>query len=329
MNALALIRSAARGLYTHARTGDCQAGDYQSVFRLMTSTNGAAADAVSFGLRLKGPRTQYGATLGALGPLSTAQRSKIVRDLRTNAYHVFPQLLDDATVTAINDAMTRAEGKPFPEASGVPHAAKYDPDRPLAPAYYYRELPPAVQRLMIDQNFIAIATDYLRVDPILHTMLQWISARSSSPSSEAAQMFHYDISSLKWLSFFIYLTDVTSESGAHCLIKGSHRVTDFTTAPLRARGAVRVSDDEVMQAYGPERHVEITGKRGTVFIVDTRCCHKGKHPVAADRRVMQLYFTNSTFGIPGEHHAVINPIPEYREAFARAPRLLHYYPPGG
>jgi hypothetical protein len=323
---LRTLGAAGRGLLSYAATGRCSPDDVQSVFRLISRTNGAAADVINLGHRAFARRTRYAATAGILGTLARAQRNEIVQTIRRDAYYVFPNRLPEHIVAEINAALDAAKGRLYPVPGAGPQRAVYNAAAPLAPTYQYHEYPAAMQRLMIDPSVIAIATDYIGVDPILHTAYAWISARSAMPSAAAAQMFHFDVSNLKWLGFFIYLTDVTSESGAHTLVRGSHRVFDGASAPLRARGVVRLSDEEVGSAYAADRIVEIAGKRGTVFCVDTRCCHKGRHPIVADRRVAQLYFVNSSFGVPGEVREISDPTAEYRSAAVRWPRLLRYYP---
>lgn len=328
MSSFQTLGLAAAGLINHARRGTCPPEQWESVLRLAWQTNFAVADAVNFVHRSFVPRTRFGATHGALGETSANERSRIVQSIKRDGYYVFPQRVPDSLIDPISNLMTTAFGSPYPPTSNQQRYV-YDPLEPLAPLYYYYDLfLPQMQRLMVDETITAVATDYLGVDPILHGAMQWTSAKSLAPSSEAAQMYHFDISNLKWLSFFIYLTNVTTDSGAHCLIKGSHRLRDRLSAPLRRRGVVRYTDQEIAKTYGPERHVEITGKRGTIFCVDTRACHKGRHPISADRRVMQLYYVNSTFGVTAQSRTVPKPIPEFVAAKDRWPRLLHYFSSG-
>ena len=46
---------------------------------------------------------------------------------------------------------------------------------------------------------------------------------SKKADSEAAQMFHFDLDRIKWLKFFIYLTDVKINSGPHVYVSGTHK----------------------------------------------------------------------------------------------------------
>src|SRR5262245_22183187 len=96
---------------------------------------------------------------------------------------------------------------------------------------------------------------------------------------------------LKWLKFFIYLTDVTVETGAHSIALGSHKC-DRLGRSLRRRGLVRYCDEDILATYGANRVLDIVGPKGTMFIADTRAFHKGQHPVSGDRLMLQLYYVN-------------------------------------
>jgi hypothetical protein len=80
--------------------------------------------------------------------------------------------------------------------------------------------------------------------------------------------FHYDILDFKSLTLFIYLTDITSESGAHVIIEGTHKnktVKELMKITL---------DDEVAQKKFGGRIRVILGKKGTAFFEETSTYHK-------------------------------------------------------
>lgn len=77
--------------------------------------------------------------------------------------------------------------------------------------------------MITDMNFFAIAQEYLACKPIHDLVLMWWSApHSNKASSEAAQLYHFDMDHLKFLKFFIYLTDVDEHNGPHCYVRKSH-----------------------------------------------------------------------------------------------------------
>ncbi len=90
---------------------------------------------------------------------------------------------------------------------------------------------------------------------------------------------------------FVYLTDVDTDNGPHCFVRGSHR-----TKPGRLLSDGRKSDEQILATYSPEDVVEITGGRGTIIAADTRGFHKGKDLVRGERLILQFEFATSMFG---------------------------------
>jgi hypothetical protein len=119
----------------------------------------------------------------------------------------------------------------------------------------------------------------------------WWSLPGSKPGSKAAQMFHFDMDRIKFLKFFLYLTDVDEHNGPHSYIAGSHR-----RLPRALREDRRLTDAEVYAQYPPEKRIEIKGPRGTLCAVDTRGLHKGKQLVRGNRLIFQMEFAINLFG---------------------------------
>ena len=87
---------------------------------------------------------------------------------------------------------------------------------------------------------------------------------------------------IKFLKFFFYLTDVGPDNGPHCYLRASH-----DRKPSALRRLDRITDEEILRHYGPERVVEVMGVRGTAAAVDTRGFHKGKPLTAGHRLIFQ------------------------------------------
>jgi hypothetical protein len=98
---------------------------------------------------------------------------------------------------------------------------------------------------------------------------------------------------LKFIKFFVYLTDVDETHGPHVYVARSH-----IRKPKAVRRDGRIPDDEIVRTYGPDAIVEITGERGTILAVDTRGFHKGKAPESGDRLLFQVEYANNLFGVP-------------------------------
>ena len=149
----------------------------------------------------------------------------------------------------------------------------------------------AAQRFITDPTLMLLAERYIEAPPINDLVLMWWTAPADPASySGAALMYHWDLDRIRFVKFFVYLTDVGSDNGPHMVVRGSHR--DRPRAFYRDR---RYTDEEVAAAF-PDDEVELTGAAGTVMAVDTRALHKGKPLVSGHRLILQLEYTNSLFG---------------------------------
>lgn len=151
---------------------------------------------------------------------------------------------------------------------------------------------PELQELVFDPSLLSFAQEYLECKPILDLIAFWWSAPfQGKGKSVAAQMYHFDLDRIKFLKFFFYITDVDTETGPHCYVKGSHG-----KLPNEIDRDGRFEDDEIEKVYGKENLMELCGKRGSIMAVDTRGFHKGKDLLKGKRLLFQIQFTNSLFG---------------------------------
>ena len=118
---------------------------------------------------------------------------------------------------------------------------------------------------------------------------------NKNPSSEAAQLYHYDLDSLRWLKVFIYCSDVSIENGPHCAILGSHK-EGVKTESIRRQGYARIPDIIMKQQHPDLEERVFLGAKGTVLLGDTRAYHKGMPVLTGHRTMIQLLYTISTFG---------------------------------
>lgn len=302
---------------------------YQSMIRLFCLTKGRSNDAMAAIVALLNPPYRLPSADGVLGNLGQSEMERIVADIRENGYHVFDRLLPSETCDALlevalsNKCIVRAMDDGGGRASDV---TRYERSRPQGVRYDL--LPddvvnqPVVQKLMADLSLIAIAQQYLGARPVADvTALWWSTAYSSRPDSEAAQMFHFDMDRIKWLKFFICITDVTEKSGPHTYVAGSHR-TGAIPSDLLSAGYARLSDEAVVKHFEKRSFVEFCAPRGTILAEDTRGLHKGKNVEFGDRLMFQVQFSNSLFGATiqgGKFRELLDP--GIRELVARYPSL--------
>ena len=168
------------------------------------------------------------------------------------------------------------------------------------PTYSYSEKDllseECVLKTITDPVFLEIAKKYLNTNPVLTSVNMWWSTNYlKKADSEAAQMFHFDLDRIKWLKFFIYLTDVNINSGPHVYVSGTHK--PFSKPyKFMLRGYKRILDEEINNSYEQSRIKTICGDKGTIIIGDTSCYHKGLPPLNENRLIFEFELSNSLFG---------------------------------
>jgi hypothetical protein len=279
---------------------------YQSMIQLFCLTRGRSNDLMACAVGLLKRPYRLPPARGVLGDLGEEGVARVVATLREFGYHVFEQRLPpDMCARLLQFGLSQpCTVRPPDQVAGQPPAAAkvtvYDPANPLGVVYDFdpQDLVnhPDVQALICDPSILGVAQAYVGSRPVLDEInLWWSTAFSSKADANAAQLYHFDMDRIRWLKFFIYLTDVTTRSGPHCFVAGSHR-TGGIPAHFLARGYARLPDAEVRAAYPPEALIEFTGPTGTILAEDTRGLHKGKPVLEGHRLVLEFEFSSSMFG---------------------------------
>jgi ectoine hydroxylase-related dioxygenase (phytanoyl-CoA dioxygenase family) len=287
-------------------TGTTPAPAYQSMIRLFCKSGGISNDMLTSAIRTFRGRIRLPMTRGVLGDMQGATLETVTQRINERGYCVFEKALPEDmcerlltfalnTPSLVRPAAPNGNFQPTPA-----RRVKYDRRNPLGVRYDFLTEDvinnPDVQRLMADASVLSIAQEYLGSLPVADvTNMWWHTDFSNQPDEEAAQFFHFDMDRIKWLKFFVYLTDVGPENGPHSFVRGSHRTGGIPRA-LLSKGYARLSDKEVSAHYGDEDLVEFVAPRGTVIAEDTRGLHKGQAVRSGDRLMLQLQFSNSLFG---------------------------------
>jgi GNAT superfamily N-acetyltransferase len=285
-------------------TGKTPLWAVQSMVRLFCASGGHSNDLIARLFAAYHPPQQLPENLGVLSRLEPQQIAEAATALRERGFYLYEQRVPAAICDRLlqfaltHPATVRLrDGERRDTISAV-----YDPARPIGVRYDFAEADlinhPDVQALMADPAIINAAQAYLGTEPVADVVaMWWNTAFSDRPDSEAAQYFHFDLDRIKWVKFFIYLTDVTSDSGPHYFIAKSHR-TGGIPAALLAKGYARLTDEEVSAHYPAQDFIEFAAPRGTILAEDTRGLHKGQNVRAGHRLVLQIQFSNSRFGPP-------------------------------
>lgn len=326
-------RKALGGVWEFYKSGDVSAEARRAVLDLHCKTNGTFTDGLAALMRRLYPAHSPKPVTGLLGTFSVEQQQGIAAQIERDGYYKFetriPEDLCDEIFAFGQRTPCLVEGR----SRDVKDREIFDPANPISITYRVVEEDiienPAMQRLMADPVFPAIAERYLKFHPMLSMMNLWWSATfGDKPGEGAAQEFHFDFDPPpQWLLVFVYLTDVGPDNGPHVYAKGTHKAGLDGAAEILSRGYVRIPDEHISGAFGPDSIVELHGKRGTVLAVDTRGFHKGKMLTQGHRLISQLTFSSPPFS--GAHArkrklpAVIHP--DLAKAVRNDPKAYQKY----
>jgi hypothetical protein len=253
--------------------------------------------------------------------ISAGEIDAAVAGIQSDGFYLFRQTVDPSITDAIRNhaeqAPSTARGAGTPPAQyprSAPQVGRYDLSEEVA------LLCPEVQEFATDPAMATIAQRYLG-QPVLmdEVAFWWTTTQRAEDADVNAQLFHQDRDRLSFLKFFIYLTDVTPETGPHVYLKGSHK-----DIPWSLRGDGRKSDEAVRKAGLWSNVTELCGPAGTIMGVDTIGLHKGKTPLAGDRLALENEFSTSLFGMDYERPRFA-PTDLVRERYAAMPWVLQRY----
>ena len=321
------------GAIVYLLKGTTPSRSWQGVIRLFCATGGWSQEIFHKLIALRYPRYRNIEPRGVLGTLDRNEIKSIVDTVKRDGYFVAPVRLPEAQCDQLLDFALKSKynwvdgWKDEPEYfdRSTPKAIKYQMSQETLISN------PVVQDLMADRSFLSVAQTYLSCAPTLDLIgMWWTTDFSQAPDRDSATMYHFDMTRIRWLNVFIYLTDVRTESGPHTFVRGSHRPGGIPWRFL-SRGYERISDEEVIDHYGQDNIVEFLGPRGTILFEDTRGLHKGKHVLSGDRLIFQISYVDSMFGGEGE----VSRLPSrctglLDEMMIRTPRLFYQFlPPRG
>ena len=99
--------------------------------------------------------------------------------------------------------------------------------------------------------------------------------------------WHYDVHSLNFLYVFFYITDTNRFSGAHQMIKKSHKKKSLFKHLI---GSAIHSNHDLRNFYNKDDFYIIEGTQGEGFFEDTSCFHRALKPKLKPRLCLQLRY---------------------------------------
>jgi hypothetical protein len=158
-----------------------------------------------------------------------------------------------------------------------------------------------IKTLLLDKVFLKIANNFFGTKPLYSAINMWWSPAvkkkinlETELANQTAQLFHFDLDRIKWLKFFIYLTDTFEDDGPHQYVEGTHKIF-AKNSEITKLGYQRIDSNLIAKHY-PNKLKKITGKKGTIFVGDTSAIHRGVPPLINDRLVLVIEYANSLYG---------------------------------
>lgn len=313
--------------YLAARRNDW--GAFYAFRRLFCATDGRFNDALVRATRPFSRPYPVDAAASLIPGLTPGRQADIVRALDRDGVYVFQDRVPDAVCDGLTGLAERlptavmgADGKCLPDRHRIdlraPKGIKYD--APMEDIV----CDPVAQRVAADPGLLAVAQGYFRAKAVQDLVAMWWSLPAGAASSAAAQLYHFDMDRIKFLKFFLYLSDVGPDNGPHCFVRGTHR-----RLPKPLRQDKRHTDDEVFRHLPRDRELVITGRKGTLVAEDTRGLHKGLPLAAGHRLIFQVEFALNLFGMHYPHVPLGDAAsPYFRAMMARYPYTFAAYAGG-
>jgi hypothetical protein len=140
-----------------------------------------------------------------------------------------------------------------------------------------------------DPLLLDLIEAYLGCVPTLYSVNSWWSFPAEKPELYYSQYFHRDTDDWRFITLFMYLTEVDAESGPHQVVPGSHTLEGMRRLSPNSwlrRFDVKATFTNSMGAEFAEqcdRHfaghaADIVGPAGSMFLVNTMALHRGLMP---------------------------------------------------
>jgi hypothetical protein len=276
------------GLISYRKTGITPAASHGALIRSYENTAGLFQEMLHRALFDASSASRGAVQSKLFGTVGENVVNAMVGDLRNDGYCVLPfkvspVLVDTLKKESLGYSYKLKGGSESKTISGI------DPNNP--PDCVSASAVPdsvtsssALQEINEDHLFVEIASQYLGTPVSAIDSSFWYTFANGVPSSDSAQLFHYDLDTIRWIKVFIYLSDVDRNRGPHEYVVASHLATN-KPPKIMVRNYARVSDEEI-DTFFPGRRRSLLGEAGTVIIGDTRCFHKGN---AVDEKYRLIY----------------------------------------
>lgn len=146
-------------------------------------------------------------------------------------------------------------------------------------------------------DVINAVSKYIGTVPVLHYLFLGHSPAHSEFRMGGSQMFHIDHEDDRQVKGFLFIDDVTPESGPLTIVK-AHATERVCKELGHVKPGRRFKDEEILPKLKAGEFVQLTGPAGTLALVDTsRCFHYGSRTAGKDRLVAVFQYLSPVANI--------------------------------
>lgn len=283
------------GLVSYRRTGITPHASQAAMIRAYENSSGLFQEILHNAL-FDWSTSDVPAHSRTFGQTDSGLAEKILSDLKTEGYSVLPTKISPELVRQMQLDAQSFDYRLREGLRGGQTVSGIDPANPPSciSAYSSSAPSPAMQAIIDDEFLTYIASSHLGTPARAIDSTLWYTFPNPDPSSETAQLFHYDLDTIRWIKVFVYLSDVGPANGPHEYVPGTH-IPENKERKVMLKEYGRISDAEIDQYYAGRRR-KVEGPAGTVIIGDTRCFHKGNAVSADHRLIFSPIFAPSRIG---------------------------------
>jgi len=152
----------------------------------------------------------------------------------------------------------------------------------------------ALQQIILDPFWKNIADSYLGAETRISALRCWHSFPHKKEEIFSPENWHLDAADgLNFIKFFVLLTDVNEKSGPTSIVP-----IPASKLPRKFYTGRRYSDSEVNKLLAAESSTVLraTGKKGLIYVADTRLLHRGVPVVEGNRFILNWTCSVDSFG---------------------------------
>jgi hypothetical protein len=152
----------------------------------------------------------------------------------------------------------------------------------------------SVQKIILDSFWKQIADDYLLASTRISALRCWHSFEHRNGERLTPENWHLDAADgLNFIKFFVLLTDVNENSGPTSIVP-----VPSSQLPRKFYTGRRYTDKEVNRLLKSKKCsiLNATGKKGLVYVADTRLLHRGTPVVKGHRFILNWTCSVDSFG---------------------------------